>query len=192
MKHAFNLFLILSLFGCGVMNESRHQDLSRLEKPPGYDHIKPDERSIDAKQTSDSDTSSNQGLFSDVYRVEDTDTELRIKRNIDDAWMLVGKAILLNKLSIKGKNRKEGQYRIAYKTGGLLDGFGLFGTSNASTYLLKLAERNKETTVAVSKIEDEDDDDPSSLKDGAPAYSYDSSTKLTDLIFKTLQSDVSF
>lgn len=192
MKSSQVLLIILFLIGCGAMNEPRHKDFLRLERPHGYEDIKSNKSSKEAEQSADSGTSSNNGLFSDVYKAEDKDTELRIKRTIDEAWVLVGKAILLNKLGINGRNRKQGHYRVSYKTGGLLDGFNLFGRSKVSIYLLKLDESNGETIVSISNMEDENDYDPGRLKDGAQDYSYDSSAKLTDLIFDTLYNDVRY
>jgi hypothetical protein len=191
MKPALILLLIPLLIACNATKESRHQDLTRLEKPPGYE-IKPAENNQEADQAAASGTSTEQGLFADVYRTEDKDTEIRIKRTLDESWVLVGKAILLNELEISGKNRKQGRYQVAYSSGGLLDGFSLFGSSKASTYLLKLDGSGNETIVSISKVEDDSDYDPSRLMDGTPDYSYDSSAKLTDLIFDTLYDKVRF
>ena len=191
MKPTFILFLIPLLIACAATNESHHQDLTRLEKPPGYE-IKPAENNPTTEQAANSSPNTEQGLFAEVYRAEGKDTVIKIKREIDEAWLLVGKAILLNELEITAKNRKQGRYQVAYKTGGLLDGFSFFGNSKASTYLLKLDSSTNETVVSISKVEDDSDYDPSRLMDGTPDYSYDSSAKLTDLIFNTLHDKVSF
>ncbi|MBM4208450.1 MAG: hypothetical protein FJ190_10725 [Gammaproteobacteria bacterium] len=104
------------LIGCAGTSEPRHQDLSGLEKPPGHDSNNKSaeiSKATETKQAEASDTSGNKGLFSDVYQIEGKDTKIKIKRNMDEAWVLVGKAVLLNELKIIGKNRKEGRYQVA-------------------------------------------------------------------------------
>ena len=92
---------------------------------------------------------------------------------------------------LQGKNRKQGSYEISYKAAGLFGGFGLFGSGKPSKYLFTLDNQGNEIGVTVSKIED-DEVDPGRLMDGTPDYSYDSSSKLANLIYETLRQDVEY
>ncbi|NOU22609.1 MAG: hypothetical protein HOO93_12660 [Methyloglobulus sp.] len=190
MKQLFFFFIINFIFACSTTQESRHQDFTNLEKPPGAAKLNQTEDPNQYDKSKESETDSSKGLNSDVYRLEERPKEIIIKRNIDQSWVALDQAIRLNELKIIEKNRKHYRYKLSYKTGGLLDGFSLFGSTKASTYLLTLDSKDDKTRIIASKVEDEGDIDPSRLMDGAPDYSYDSSSKLADLIFETLRKDV--
>lgn len=193
MKH-ISLYLLLALItACSVSKEPSHSTTYSLEQPPTSPeaNIANESKESDKSSISDSERNFNKGLSNDVYRNEDHDQVLWIKRPIDEAWVLLGKAIRLNELEITGKNRKQGVYEVEYKAGNLFGGFTLFGSGTPSKYLLKLEPQNNETKLSISKKEDDNEFDESILKDGAPEYSNDNSSKLADILFETLQKNVS-
>lgn len=191
MKH-ISLYLLLALItACSVSKEPSHSAAYSLEQPPTFPEANVANESKESDKSSISERNFNNGLPNDVYRNEDNDQVLWIKRPVDEAWVLLGKAIRLNELEITGKNRKQGVYEVEYKADSIFGGFNLFGSGTPSEYLLKLETQSNETKLSVSKKEDDDKFDESILKDGAPEYSNDNSSKLTDLLFDTLQKNVS-
>lgn len=188
MKHLLLSIFIVFITGCVSPKNTRDSELVNLEKPPGSRHA--EQKTSQEQEDSSLSGEVNKGLYADVYTIDGQDKTITIKRKLDESWELIGKAIRISGIKITGKNQKNGSYQVSYKSGGLLDGFSLFGSTKASKYLIKLDEHVNETKVNISKIEDEEDVDPSRLKDGAPDFSYDNSAKLRDLLFMALQHDV--
>jgi uncharacterized lipoprotein len=190
MKH-ISLYLLLALItACSVSKEPSPSIAYSLEQPPTFPEANVANESKESDKSSISERNFNKGLPNDVYRNEDHEQVLWIKRPVDEAWGLLGKAIRLNELEITGKNQKQGIYEVEYKADSIFGGFNLFGSGTTSKYLLKLESQNNETKLSVSKKED-DKFDESILKDGAPEYSNDNSSKLADILFETLQKNVS-
>lgn len=185
------VFLMFSLLfaGCSTFKESRIQNTANLEKPPEM----PIKANIEKQDTENIMTGDEKphrkGLSSDVYLVEGSDTELKIKRNFDETWTLLGQAIRLNKLKVIEK-KHQGTYIVSYKSGGIFDGFNIFGTNNDSTYACKVETLGDETKVTVNLANGNEKLDSGSLKDGVSDYSYDSSSKLLELIYETLLNEV--
>ena len=191
MRRVILSFIFTSVMACGLSQKSRHSDTSNLERPPwsGETHAGGERASKEQIDNVATKEDSDKGLYSDVYLVEDHDKEIRIKRNFEESWDLMYQAFRLNQIKTVRKNRKQGIYEVAYKSRGFLDDFGLFGSSRSATYQVKLEGQSNETKVSVSQV-DEDDGDLSRLKDGAPDYSYDSSSKLIKLLYETLRKEV--
>lgn len=191
MKNISFYLLLALITACTVSKEPRHSTSSSLERPPSSPEVNVAKDSKENDKASVSDRSFNKGLSSDVHKNEDSDHTLWIKRPIDEAWVLLGKAIRFKELEVTGKNQKQGVYEVAYKGDNLFGGFNLFGSGKPSKYLLKLESQNNGTLLSVSKKEDDDEFDESILKDGASEFSTDNSSKLTELLFETLQKNVS-
>jgi uncharacterized lipoprotein len=190
MKLIVALVCFLFLAGCSsTPKQSRLQSTESLEKPPEMaikDPIKDDAKE---NAITGDEKPHRKGLNSDVYLVEGSNTELKIKRNLDEAWTLLGQAIRVNNLkSIAKKN--QGTYIVSYKSGGIFGEFNIFGTSNDLTYACKVETLGNETKVSVKLVDGNEKLDSSTLKDGASDYSYDSSSKLLKLIYETLLNEV--
>lgn len=190
MKHISFYLLLALITACSFSKEPGHSTAHSLEQPPSFQEDVAKE-SKENDKSSVSDRNFNKGLSNDVYRDEDHAQVLWIKRPIDEAWVLLGEAIRLNELEITGKNRKQGVYEVEYKGDSLFGGLNLFGSGTPSKYLLKLESQNNGTKLSVSKKEDDNEFDESILKDGAPEFSKDNSSKLADILFEALQKDVS-
>ncbi|MBK8815743.1 MAG: outer membrane protein assembly factor BamC [Methylococcaceae bacterium] len=191
MKHISFYLLIVLITSCGAPKEPTHSTVYALEQPPSYPKVNVAEESKENDKYSASDINLTKGQSSDVYRNEDQDQVLWIKRSTDDAWTLLGEAIRLKELEVTRKNRKQGVYEVEYKADSLFGGFSLFGGGKPSKYLLKLVPQNNTTKLSISKIEDDNEMDESILKDGAPEFSNDNSSKLADILFETLNKNVS-
>lgn len=191
MKHILFYLLIALITSCSTPKGPGQPTAYSLEQPPSSPEVNVAKESKKNDKSSDSDSNFIKGLSNDVYRDEVYDQILWVKRSMDQAWLLLGEAIRLNELEVTGKNRKQGIYEVEYKGDSLFGGFTLFGSGTPSKYLLKLESQNNGTKLFVSKKEDDNEIDESILKDGAPEYSNDNSSKLADILFETLQKNVS-
>ena len=191
MKHISFYLLIALITSCSAPKGPGHPTVSSLEQPPSFPEVNVAKESKENDKSSVSDRHFNKGLSNDVYRNEDHGQVLWIKRPIDEAWALLGEAIRLNELGVTGKNRKQGVYEVDYKGDSLFGKFNLFGSGTPSKYRLKLEPQDNGTKLSVSKIEDDNEIDESILKDGAPEFSKDNSSKLTGILLETLQKVVS-
>lgn len=191
MKHILFYLLIALITSCSTPKGPSQPTAYSLEQPPSSPEVNVAKESKKNDKSSDSNSNFIKGLSNDVYRDEVYDQILWVKRSMDEAWVLLGEAIRLNELEVTGKNRKQGVYEVEYKAGNLFGGFTLFGSGTPSKYLLKLEPQNNGTKLSVSKKEDNNEFDESILKDGAPEYSNDNSSKLADILFETLQKNVS-
>lgn len=191
MKHISFYLLLVLITACSTPKKTSNSTSYLLEQPPSHLEVNVAKESKENDKSSVSDRNFNKGLSNDVYRHEDHDQVLWIKRPIDEAWALLGEAIRLKELEITGKSRKQGVYEVEYKGDSLFGGFNLFGSGTPSKYLLKLESQNNGTKLSVSKKEDDNEFDESILKDGAPEFSNDNSSKLTGILLETLQKVVS-
>ena len=191
MKRISFYLLMALITSCSATKGPGHPTAYSLEQPPSYPELNVAKESQENDKSSVSDRKFKKGLPSDVYRNEDHDQVLWIKRPIDEAWLLLGEAIRLKELEVTGKSPKKRVYEVDYKADSLFGGFTLFGSGTPSKYQLKLESQNNETKLSVSKKEDDNEQDESILKDGAPEFSKDSSSKLTGILLETLQKIIS-
>jgi uncharacterized lipoprotein len=190
MKRIFYLFLLTLIAACNTTKESGYLNTSSLERPPeNLDSSRIYEREKENKDLS-SEPKLGKGLSSDVYLIEGNNAEMKIKRNFNEAWILLGKAIRINDLKVIKKNKEQGSYIVSYQTSGLLGVFSLFGNGSQSTYSIKLANEGEETKVVVKLVDDDENIDTGNLKDGVPEYNYDSSSNVIRLIYETLRNDI--
>lgn len=190
MKRILYLFLFSFLTACTTTKESTRLNTASLERPPEM----PDSSRTYEQETDNKDPSSKRkfrkGLNSDVYLIEGDNAAMKIKRNFDEAWLLLGEAIRLNDLKVIKKNKDQGSYIVSYQTSGLLGVFSFFGNDNRSTYSIKLTNEDEETTVVVTLMDADENLDSGSLKDGVPEYNYDSSSAVNKLIYETLRNGI--
>ena len=191
MKHISIYLFIAVITSCSATKELAQPTVYPLEQPPSYPEVNVAEESKKGDKYSASDINLTKGLTSKVHRDEDHDQILWIKLTTDDSWTLLGEAIRLKELDITRKNRKQGIYEVEYKADSLFGGFSMFGGGKPSKYLLKLVPQNNTTKLSISKIEDDNEMDESILKDGAPEFSNDNSSKLADILFEILNKNAS-
>jgi uncharacterized lipoprotein len=184
------LFLFSFLAACNTTKESAHLNATSLERPPEMPgNSRTYERENDNKDLS-SARKIRKGLNSDVYLIDGDTAKMKIKRNFDEAWILLDEAIRFNNLKVIKNNKDQGSYIVSYQTSGLFGVFSFFGNKNQSAYLIKLDNEGEETTVVVTLMNADENFDSGSLKDGVSEYYYDSSSALNKLIYETLRNDI--
>ncbi len=192
-RHVFFLSIAFLTFIAGCASEtSRYKDNSSLERPPEA----PVNKEAAAQNATDDveppRRRHGKGLKSDVYQVEGSGAELKIKRTFDEAWSLINQAIQHNELKIRDQDRSKGTYYVAYGNSGLLGIASVFSDDDRlPTYLLKVAAEDQEAKVTVSLASTHEQSDASRLKDGvAGESSEDKSEQLLELMFDTLHDTV--
>ena len=153
MRHSFRLLFIATLLtACSTDNTaSRYKDLSALEQPPTLPSdptYRPDtsygmdEGRIDKRRA---------GLGDNVYLVESSPLQLRIKQPAEKAWYVIARALKDGEFKITDFDKAKKQFYIGY--GESSDGiFGLFATE-PDQYLLAMKEHGKETVVIATMLE---------------------------------------
>jgi uncharacterized lipoprotein len=180
------------MVGCASEN-SRYKDNANLERPP---EVPVDKQAAQQQAINVTDAPirrHGKGLKSDVFRVEGSPSELKIKRSFDEAWSLLNQAIQHNELKINDQDRSKGAYYVAYGSGDLFGLSSLFPKNSIDqpTYLLKLEPADQETTVTVSLANTHEQSDTGKLKDGVTDdATEDKSEKLLELLYDTLHDTV--
>lgn len=153
MRHTFSLLLASTLLvACTTENtNSRYKDTSELEQPPTLPSdpsYRPDnsygmdEGRIDKRRA---------GLGSNVYLVEGSPLQLRIKQPTEKAWYIVARALKDGEFKITDFDKAKKQFYIGY--GESSDGlFGLFATE-PDQYVLAMKEYGKETVIIATLLE---------------------------------------
>ena len=204
MRFNIALLFALTLVACSTTNDSRYQDNAHLERPPEMPI--PAESPIDNKQVPEPAVANEiappkkhhfgLGLKSDVYLVENSTSELRVKRSFDEVWGLLNQAFLRNGLKVTDQDRSKGVYYVLYNDAGFLGkAFSYFKDEhNQSTYLLKVEPQGEETSVVVSLANKEDQTAQTRPQkegeDKEDGNSQDSSQQLLELLHNTLEDDV--
>jgi uncharacterized lipoprotein len=184
------IFLVsMALVACAT-NDSRYQDNANLERPPEMPIDKQAAEQSAANELDPPKRRHGKGLKSDVYMVDGTPNELKIKRTFDEAWSLLNQAIQHNELKVTDQDRSKGLYYVAFDGGGFLsDAFG--DDKSKPTYMLKVEPQDEETKVTVSLSSKNEQADTGSLKDGvADSSAEDKSTDLLELFYDTLHDSV--
>lgn len=182
---ALKLILIVMVLAACAANDARYKDNTSLERPP--------ELPID-KQAASTETDApirrRKGLDADIYKVEGSTTEMKVKRNFDEAWSLLGQAIQLKDLKTPDQDRSKGNYYVYYDGGSLLSNYSLFKPGNESTYLLKVEGQGDETKISVSYATKEEQSSQESVKVSSEERPEDLSPQLLELLYDTLHDDV--
>jgi len=191
-KILFNFILTAVLMvGCASEN-SRYKDNASLERPPA---VPIDKQAAEQQAMNELETPvrrHGKGLKSDVYRVEGSSREIKLKRTYDETWSLLNQAIQHNELKINDQDRSKGAYYVAYGGGSMFGLTSLFaGNSNQPTYLIKIEPQDQETRVTVGLANTHEQSDSGKLKDGiADELTADKSENLLELLYDTLHDTV--
>jgi uncharacterized lipoprotein len=182
------LMVSLVLSACSSTDSGRYQDNANLERPPELPIDKQAAEQIAANEIEPPKRRHGKGLKSDVYKVEGSTTELKIKRTFDESWSLLHQAIQHNELKVTDQDRSKGYYYVAYDGGGFFSSASSFfgDKRNQPTYLLKVEPQGEETKVTASLASKDEQSNPLSLKDGSGDDSEDKSSKLLELLYETL------
>ena len=190
MRIIIHLLVPVLLVACGTTDNSRYQDNANLERPP---ELPIDKQAADqnaANETEAPKSRHGKGLKSDVYRAEDSATELTIKRNFDESWSLLHQAIQHNELKVPDQDRSKGFYYVAYNSGFFGKAASFFDDErNQPTYLLKVEPQGEETKVTAS-LATKDEQADSKNQDAPVENPEDQASKLLDLLFDTLHDNV--
>lgn len=186
------LLIPMMLVACTTTDNSRYQDNANLERPP---ELPIDKQAVEQVATNEIEPPKRRhgkGLGPDVYMVEDSPTELKIKRSFDEAWSLLSRAIQHNDIKVTDQDRSKGFYYVAYNGGGFFSSAAsLFDDGqDKSTYLLKVESQGEETRVTASLANKDEQSDSGSLKDGIADYPENKSSKLLELLYDTLHDNV--
>lgn len=186
------LLISMMLLACGTTDNSRYQDNVNLERPPELPIDKQAAEQVATNEIEPSKRRHGKDLRSDVYRVEGSPTELKIKRTFDETWSLLHQAIQHNDLKVTDQDRSKGFYYVAYNGGSFFSSAAsLFDdVRDKSTYLLKVEPQGEETRVTASLANKDEQSDSGSLKDGIADYSENKSSKLLELLYDTLHDNV--
>jgi uncharacterized lipoprotein len=189
-KLVVQIFLVSLVLVACTTNDSRYQDNTNLERPPEMPIDKQAAEQPAANELEPPKRRHGKGLKSDVYVVDGTPNELKIKRTFDEAWSLLNQAIQHNELKVTDQDRSKGLYYVAYDGGSFLSNAFDDG-NNKPTYVLKVEPQDEETKVTVSLSSKNEQADPGSLKDGVADTSIeDKSNSLVELFYDTLHDSV--
>ncbi len=190
--------LLMMLAACAGDN-NRYKDNANLERPPELivDKQAAEQQSREqiAAKEPDADVPKKhhgKGLKSDIYKVEGSTNQFRLKRTFDEAWSLLNRAIQQNDLKVPDQDRSKGLYYAAYGNEFLMNTFSfLRDHGEQPTYLIKVEPLDEETQVTVTYAnKDEQDDSVSAKVEDEDSSTEDQSTQLFELLFDTLHDDV--
>ncbi len=178
------------LVACASTEDSRYKDNRNLERPPEVVPEKLTAEQIEINERQAPKRKHGKGLGTDVYKVEDSGHELRIKRGFDEAWHFMSRAIQHNELKITDQDRSKGVFYVSFNGGGFLNSAaGFFSDSkDQTTYLLKVEDSDEETAVAVSLAAKDEQANANSAKHSDNPE--DKSADLLDLLYDTLHDDI--
>lgn len=189
--------LILMMLAACAGDNSRYKDNAKLERPPELpaDKQAAEQQSSEriAAKEADADVPKKhhgKGLKSDIYKVEDSANQFRLKRTFDEAWSLLNRAIQQNELKVPDQDRSKGFYYVAYGNGFLMNTLSfLRDPVEQPTYLIKVEPLDEETHVTITFAKEQGD--LKSAKEGDEGSSTkDQSTQLFELLYDTLHDDV--
>jgi uncharacterized lipoprotein len=190
LRSAITILLAFSLLSACASTDSRYKDNGNLERPPAVATDKQSPEQLEASERAAPKRRHGKGLKSDVYKVEGSPLELKIKRPYDEAWILLHHAIQHNELKVTDQDRSRGFYYVAYNGSGFFsNATSLFDNDkNQTIYLLKVVGSGDETSVVVSLASKDEQTNSASTKNNNTTE--DASAKLVDLLYDTLHDDV--
>ena len=176
-KSLFLIFLLLPS-ACSNVQPVKYKDTSALEQPPGFNKIRTstDEAKVE-ENTADT------GLGDQVTLDEEQDAPvIEIKKSFARSWIIVGKALELNKIEIKDRNRDEGAYYVNFdpdefaESGSGLMSFLFFKDYYyQGVYRISVVVDDSKTAVTAAmnvpgsdNFDDADDEDSFEPLDGSP------------------------
>jgi hypothetical protein len=150
-----SLLLVMMLVSCGG-NDSRYKDTQMLERPPTLVVSK----HVGEPQINDDSTIPKKrheaGLGDDVYMIESTPMQLKIKKPFDDAWRVLEMALNQSQIKIIDHRQDKGLYYVYYKQKNLFESAAsLFEKNqkdghNEANYVLTVKEDRAETKISAT------------------------------------------
>jgi uncharacterized lipoprotein len=185
------LLASLLLSACATTDNSRYKDNANLERPPELPINKQGAEQVAANKLEAPKRRHGKGLKSDVYRVEGSPSELKIKRNFDEVWSILNRAIQHNDLKVTDQDRSKGFYYVAYNSSFFGKATSFFDDKqNQPTYLLKVEAQGEETSVIASLASKDEQSNQTNPKNAGDDADQDQSAKLIELLYDTLHDDL--
>jgi len=153
-------FLLLSLIlvSCGTSEDSRYRNTAALERPP----ILPINRQPGEQPVTDNSTITKKrdetGLGADVYMIESTPMQLKIKKPFDYAWRALGLALKQSRIKITDHDQDKGLYYVFYKQKNLFESAAtLFKNEqeeehHEANYVLTVKKDGAETKISATLV----------------------------------------
>ncbi len=184
-----SLLLVMMLVSCGGGNDSRYRDTQMLERPPTLVVSK----HVGGPQITDDSTIPKKrhevGLGDDVYMIESTPMQLKIKKPFDDAWRVLELALNQSQIKIIDHRQDKGLYYVYYEQKGLFDSVASLFNKNQedkhheANYVLTVKEEGAETKISANPVNAAELD-----SNGDVANSDD--VALLWVLYKTLHDDL--
>ena len=176
------------LVSCGG-NDSRYRDTQILERPPTLVVSK----HVGEPQITDDSTIPKKrheaGLGDDVYMIESTPMQLKIKKPFDYAWRVLDMALKQSQIKIIDHRQDKGLYYVYYEQKGLFGSVAsLFNKKqedehHEANYVLTVKEDGTETKISANPVnaaELDSNDDVANSDDVALLW----------VLYKTLHDDL--
>lgn len=196
-RFLISLLIYVLIISCADINHTKYKDTSDLEVPP---NMEISERS-EAKVSENDEIEKND--LANIVSYVDTEEKpvIKIKKLFFRSWNIVERALKLNKIKVKDKNRDLGIFYVLFDPdsqnsgiSGVIDSitFPLFGDEHEeAAYKLTVRWHDSDTEVRAelydkgsSKLLDDDennDDFEGSVDEG---------TKLLEVLYKTIREDL--
>jgi uncharacterized lipoprotein len=148
--------LIMMLVSCGG-NDSRYRDTQMLERPPTLAVSK---KTGEPPRITDDSTIPKKrfekGLGSDVYMIESTPMQLKVKKPFDDTWRILGTALQQSQIKIIDHRQDKGLYYVYYQQKSLVGSIASFFNKkqedehHEANYELAVKEDKAETKITAT------------------------------------------
>lgn len=158
----FLLAMSWLLLSCGMSEDSRYRDTSRLELPPALLDTKTVKTDTGGGDGALADPKESKGLGDDVYLSAAKPVILKIKQPLDIAWNTVASALRQGDVDIKDRELDKGQYYVIFDpdqyvadSDTVFDRFGSLFVNEygQSIYILTLTADGDETLVTADKAQ---------------------------------------
>ncbi|KAF3983651.1 MAG: outer membrane protein assembly factor BamC [Methylococcales symbiont of Hymedesmia sp. n. MRB-2018] len=190
-------FLAITISACSELNDTRYQDTTELEVPPQMEIVAKPKLLIAEK-----DEVKNKGL-GNIVVLAGTEQKpvIKIKKLFYRSWQLVEKALKLNKVKVKDKNRDLGVFYVVFapkdiQGGGVFSGmtsiFSAEENHSKAAYKLTVVWHESNTEVAAEFVQKENNgllDDDEDIEDFEGAAK-DNATALIKALYKTMKDDL--
>jgi uncharacterized lipoprotein len=183
-----SLPLIMILVSCGG-KDTRYRDTQMLERPPTLSVRKKAEEPPIVDDSKIPKKQHEMGLGSDVYMIESTPMQLKIKKPFDYAWRVLEMALKQSQIKIIDHRQDKGLYYVYYKQKNLFETAASLFKKNQddehheANYLLTVKEDRAETKITATPFNaaEQDSNDEAANSD---------SEALLWVLYKTLRDDL--
>jgi outer membrane protein assembly factor BamC len=183
-----SLPLIMMLVSCGG-KDTRYRDTQMLERPPTLSVRKKAEEPPVADDSKIPKKQHEVGLGSDVYMIESTPMQLKIKKPFDYAWRVLEMALKQSQIKIIDHRQDKGLYYVYYKQKTLFETAASLFKKNQddehheANYLLTVKEDRAETKITATPFNAAEQDSNDEAADS-------DSEALLWALYKTLRDDL--